>query len=55
MALLTVDSEFFVVGINDTVKETIKIVNVEKKFVTLEVEANLVEINIKGDQDNEIQ
>ncbi|MCX6582264.1 MAG: hypothetical protein NT166_18995 [Candidatus Aminicenantes bacterium] len=55
LALLTVDSEFFVVGIDDTVKETIKIVNVEKKFVTLEVETNLVEINIKGDQDNEIQ
>jgi len=55
LALLTVDSEFFVVGVNDTVKETIKIVNVDKKFVTLEVEANLVEINIKGDQDNEIQ
>ncbi len=55
LALLTVDSEFFVVGVDDIVKETIKIVNVEKKFVTLEVEANLVEINIKGDQDNEIQ
>lgn len=55
LALLTVDSEYFVAGIDDIVKETIKIVNVEKKFVTLEVEANLVEINIKGDQDNEIQ
>lgn len=55
LALLTVDSEFFVVGVNDTVKETIKIVNVEKEIVTLEVEANLVEIKIKGDQDNEIQ
>jgi hypothetical protein len=54
-ALLTVDSEFFVVGIDDVVKETIRVVNVDKQFVTLEVEANLVEIKIKGDQDNEIQ
>ncbi|MDQ1353478.1 MAG: hypothetical protein QG657_3784 [Acidobacteriota bacterium] len=55
LALLTVDSEFFVAGVNDIVKETIKVVNVEKQFVTLEVEANLIEIKIKGDQDNEIQ
>lgn len=55
LALLTVDSEFFVVGVDDIVKETIKVVNVDKQFVTLEVEANLVEIKIKGDQDNEIQ
>lgn len=55
LALLTVDTEYFAVSAGDTVKETIKIVNIETKIVTVEVEANLIEINIKGDQDNEIQ
>lgn len=54
-ALLTVDGEFFVVSVNDIVKETINIINIETKFVTVQVEANLIEINIKEDQNNEIQ
>lgn len=54
-ALLTVDGEFFVVGISDIAKETINIINIETKFVTVQVEANLIEINIKEDQNNEIQ
>lgn len=55
LALLMVDAEFFAVGVDDFVKETIRIVNIERKFVTVEVEANLIEINIKEDQANEIQ
>jgi hypothetical protein len=55
LALLNVDAEFFVVALDEYVKETIRIVNIEKNLLTVEVEANLIEIKIKEEQNNEIQ
>ena len=53
VALLTVNGEFYVVGKDDILMEKIKIINVDKKFITVEVESNVIEINLKGDDENE--
>lgn len=53
VALLTVNGEFFVVGKDDILMEKIKIINVAKKFITVEVDSNVIEINLKGDDENE--
>lgn len=53
VALLTVNGEFFVVGKDDILMEKIKIINVDKKFITVEVDSNVIEINLKGDEENE--
>lgn len=53
VALLTVNGEFFVVGRDDILMEKIKIINVDKKFITVEVDSNVIEINLKGDDENE--
>jgi hypothetical protein len=53
VALLTVNGEFFVVGKDDILMEKIKIINVDKKIITVEVDSNVIEINLKGDDENE--
>jgi hypothetical protein len=55
LALLTVNGEFFVVGKDDIILEKYKIVNVDRKTVTIEVDSQEVEITLKGDDENEIQ
>jgi hypothetical protein len=55
LALLTVNGEFFVVGKDDIILEKYKIVNVDRKLVTIEVDSKEVEISLKGDDENEIQ
>ena len=53
LALLTVNGEFFVVGKDDLVLDKIKIIKVEKKQVTVEVNSNVIEINLKEDENDE--
>lgn len=55
LALLTINGEFFVVGKDDIIMDKYKIINVDKKIVTVEVDSKEVEITIKGDDENEIQ
>ncbi len=55
LALLSISGEFFVVGIDDIVLEKVKIVNVEKTQITVEVESNKFEIQLKEEEENEIQ
>lgn len=55
LALLTINGEFYVVGKDDVVLEKYKIINVDKKTVTLEVDSEKVEITLKGDDENENQ
>lgn len=55
LALLSINGEFFVVGIDDIVLEKVKILNVEKIQITLEVESNKFEIQLKEDEENEVQ
>ncbi len=51
LALLTVSGEFFVVGKEDIILDKIKVINVEKKHVTVEVASNPIEIKLKGDDE----
>ena len=53
VALLTVNGEPFIVSKDDILMEKIKIINVDKKFITVEVDSNVIEINLKGDDENE--
>ena len=53
LALLTVNGEFFVVGKDDLILDKIKIIKVEKKQVTVEVDSNVIEINLKEDENDE--
>lgn len=55
LALLSINGEFFVVGIDDIVLEKVKIIDVEKAQITLEVESSKFEIQLKEDEENEIQ
>lgn len=52
LALLTINGEFFVVGKDDIVLDKIKIKKVDKKNVTIEIDSNVFEIKLKGDDDN---
>ena len=54
LALLTVNGEFFVVGKDDLILDKIKIINVEKEQVIVEVGSTVIEIKLKGDDENEI-
>ncbi len=53
VALLTVNGEPFIVSKDDILMEKIKIIKVDKKFITVEVDSNVIEINLKGDDENE--
>ncbi len=53
LALMTVNGEFFVVGPDDIVLNRIKVLNVDRKKMTIEVESNQMEIKLKGDNDDD--
>lgn len=52
-ALVSVNGEFYAVGTGDIVLEKIKIVNIEKKNIKVEVDSRVFEIQLKGDDENE--
>lgn len=51
-ALISLNSEYFVVGQGEVLMETIKIVKIERKQIFLEVESQPVVIQLKGDIDD---
>lgn len=53
LVLLSINQEFFVVGIDDIIMEKVKIINVEQKQITVEVDSQKFEIQLKGDDENE--
>ena len=52
-ALVSVNGEFFAVGAGDTILEKIKIIQIERKTIKVEVESRVIEIQLKGDNENE--
>ncbi len=54
-ALLSINGEFFIAAVDDIVLDKVKIVKIEKKEITVEVETKTVIINLKEDNTNEIQ
>lgn len=54
-ALLSVNGEFFVAGVDDVILDKIKIVKIEKEMVAVEVETRIIEIKLKGDDDENQQ
>ena len=50
-ALLSVNGEFFVAGVDDVILDKIKVVKIEKEMVAVQVETRLIEIKLKGDDD----
>jgi len=54
-ALLSINGEFFIAAEADIVLEKIKIVKIEKKELTVEVDANIYKIKLKGDDEDEAQ
>lgn len=47
-ALLSINGEYFVSGEGDAVVENIKVKKIEKKKILLEIESDLIEIFLKG-------
>jgi hypothetical protein len=54
-ALVSMNSEFHAVTIGDIILEKIKIIKIDRKTITVEVESHEFEIQIKEDEENEIQ
>jgi len=54
-ALLSINGEFYVAAEADIVMEKIKIVKIGKKELTVEVDANIYKIKLKGDDEDEAQ
>jgi len=54
-ALVSMNGEFYAVTSGDMVLERIKINKIDRKAVTVEVETHTFEIQLKGDEENEIQ
>jgi hypothetical protein len=54
-ALISMNGEFFAVTVGDIILEKIKIIKIDKKTITVEVESYEFEIQIKEDEENEIQ
>ncbi len=52
LALLSINGEFRVAKDGDQLTEEIKVVTVERTVVTLEVEAQQIEINLKDEEEN---
>jgi hypothetical protein len=50
-ALISASGEFYAVGVGDTVLEKVKIIKIEKKAITVEVNSTVFEIQLKGDDD----
>jgi hypothetical protein len=51
-AMVTVNGEYIIVGIGDVVLENVKIIKIEKKAITVEVDTKVFEIQLKGDNEN---
>jgi hypothetical protein len=54
-ALVSMNGEFHAVTIGDIILEKIKIIKIDRKTITVEVESHEFEIQIKEDEENEIQ
>ena len=54
-ALVSMNGEFFPVTVGDIILEKIKIIKIDRKAITVEVESYEFEIQIKEDEENEIQ
>lgn len=54
-ALVSVNGEFHAVTIGDLLLEKIKIIKIDKEIITVEVDSHEFEIQIKEDEENEIQ
>lgn len=54
-ALVSMNGEFHAVTIGDIILEKIKIIKIDRKTITVEVESHEFEIQIKEDEQNEIQ
>jgi hypothetical protein len=52
-ALVSANGEFFAVTAGDIVLERIKIIKIDKKIITVEVDSKTLEIQLKGDENNE--
>lgn len=52
-ALVTIGGETLIVGVNDIIKDNVKIIEIEKKFITVEVESTTVQIQLKGENNND--
>lgn len=53
LALVSVGGEFYTVGIDELIMEKFLVKSIEKDILTVEVDATNVEINLKGDDENE--
>jgi len=54
-ALVSMNGEFFAVIVGDIILDKIKIIKIDQKAITVEVESNEFEIQIKEEEENEIQ
>lgn len=54
-ALLSINGEFYIAAEDEVVLEKIKIVKIEKMELTVEVDAKTFKINLKGDEEDELQ
>lgn len=54
-ALVNMSNEFYAVTTGDMILEKIKIIKIDREAITVEVESQQVEIQIKGDEENEIR
>lgn len=52
LAVVTYNGESFFLGVQELIFDRIKIIKIEKTSVTVEVDGIVVEINIKGDNEN---
>jgi hypothetical protein len=52
-ALVSVNSEFFAVGVGDIILERIKIIKIDRESITVEVDSRSIEIQLKGDDSND--
>jgi hypothetical protein len=52
-ALVSANGEFFAVGDGDVLMEKIKIIKIDKKAITVEVDSVSFQIQLKGDDSNE--
>lgn len=53
LALVSIGGEFYPVGKDEMIMDKFLVKNIEKEILTVEVDATIVEINLKGDDENE--
>jgi len=54
-ALVSMNGEFYAVTTGDMVQERVKIAKIQREAITVEVKSYSFEIQLKGDEENEIQ